>query len=140
MNKWDYRFLELAEHISSWSKDKTKVSAVIVKDKKVISMGYNGFPKGIADDHRLMDKELKLSMMIHAEENAMIKATSDLTDCSIYVYPLHPCTKCTANIINSGITKVVCSKPSDHHAITYKLTQVGNMFNEAGNIEFIMVG
>ena len=49
--KWDYRFLELCKLVSSWSKDpSTKVGAVIVdQDKRVVSLGYNGFPKGVSD-------------------------------------------------------------------------------------------
>ena len=46
--KWDVRFLRLAHEVAKWSKDpSTKVGCILVKDKKVISMGYNGFPAGI---------------------------------------------------------------------------------------------
>jgi dCMP deaminase len=55
MNKWDKNFLQLAKTVSTFSKDpSTKVGAVIVDDdNRVISIGYNGFPKGIKDDNRL---------------------------------------------------------------------------------------
>ena len=61
MNKWDANFLTLANTVSMFSKDpSTKVGAVIVDDdKRVISIGYNGFPKGIKDDQRLENRELK---------------------------------------------------------------------------------
>jgi dCMP deaminase len=50
--KWDKRFMELAKQVSTWSKDKsTGVGAVIVNDKKkVLSLGFNGFPRGVDDD------------------------------------------------------------------------------------------
>ena len=49
--KWDRRFLALAEHVADWSKDpSTKTGAVIVRpDRTIASMGYNGFPRGMAD-------------------------------------------------------------------------------------------
>lgn len=75
---WDDRFLELATVISSWSKDpSTQVGAVIVDDdNRVISIGYNGFPKGIKDDHRLSNRDLKYEMVVHAEANALLFANA----------------------------------------------------------------
>ena len=52
LDKWDMRFLALAEHISEWSKDpSTQVGAVIThsRSKRVISLGFNGFPAGVED-------------------------------------------------------------------------------------------
>ena len=47
MNKWDNRFVAIAELVADWSKDPgTKVGAVLVQDRRIISTGYNGFPKG----------------------------------------------------------------------------------------------
>ena len=52
---WDKRFLDLAEYISSWSKDtSSKVGAVIVHNKRIVSTGYNGFPEGYDDDDALL--------------------------------------------------------------------------------------
>ena len=61
-SKWDLRFLELANHISSWSKDpSTKVGCIIVgADREIRSTGFNGFPRGIDDsEERLTDREEK---------------------------------------------------------------------------------
>ena len=58
--KWDLRFIELAKHISLWSKDpSTKVGCVVVgEDREIRSTGFNGFPRGIDDDEeRLNDRE-----------------------------------------------------------------------------------
>ena len=75
--KWDRRFLELAEHISTWSKDpSTKVGCVVVgEDREIRSTGFNGFPRGIEDDaERLEDREQKYPLICHAEENAIMHA------------------------------------------------------------------
>ena len=59
-NKWDIRYLELAKHISSWSKDpSSKIGAVAIGDKgQVLAQGYNGFPLNIVDRaDRLQDRE-----------------------------------------------------------------------------------
>ena len=55
IKKWDIRFLEMARNSAMWSKDpSTKVGSIIVDDdKRVVSVGYNGFPKGVDDDARL---------------------------------------------------------------------------------------
>ena len=68
-SKWDTRFLSLAEHISSWSKDpSTKVGAAIIGPyRDIISLGYNGFPRGVEDTpERLENRELKYKMIVHA--------------------------------------------------------------------------
>ena len=69
--KWDLRFLELAHHISQWSKDpSTKVGCVVVgSDREIRSTGFNGFPRGIEDSiERLEDREEKYPLICHAEE------------------------------------------------------------------------
>ena len=75
--KWDFRFIELAKHISLWSKDpSTKVGCVVVgEDREIRSTGFNGFPRGIDDDEdRLTNREKKYPLICHAEENAIMHA------------------------------------------------------------------
>jgi len=113
--KWENRFIKLAEHIATWSKDpSTKVGAVIVDDNhRVISVGYNGFAKNVNDDNdRYNNRSIKYEVILHAEINSILFAKRDLTDCSIYVYPIPPCSRCASAIIQSGIKKVVSIKPS----------------------------
>ena len=65
-DKWDRRFLELANFVASWSKDpSTKVGAVIVRaDRTVASMGFNGFPRGVLDhEGRYADRATKYAMV-----------------------------------------------------------------------------
>ena len=110
--KWDQRFLKLAEHISGWSKDpSTKVGCVVVgEDREIRSTGFNGFPRGIADDAaRLEDREQKYPLICHAEENAIMHAARiglSLKGCTAYVtWP--PCTRCARSLIQAGVVEVV---------------------------------
>jgi len=114
INKWDDRFMQLAEVVSTWSKDpSTKVGAVITKNKRVISLGFNGFATGVGDHtHRYEDREFKYPAILHAEVNALLFAKSDLQDCTIYTYPMPPCAQCAAKIIQTGIKKVISIRPS----------------------------
>jgi len=119
MNKWDERFLDMAELVATWSKDpSTKIGAVCVEpqSKRILSMGYNGFPRGIADlDWRYEDKEVKYSLVVHAEANAIYNATSNgvsLEGSTIYVAGLPSCSDCAKGIIQVGIKRVVCRAPN----------------------------
>lgn len=105
--KWDKRYLILAKHVASWSKDpRKKCGAVVVGDRQVLGIGYNGFPKGIQDtDKRLLDKSLKLQIVVHAEVNAILAANN--AGDTMYVYPQLPCGQCMGLIIQAGIKRVV---------------------------------
>lgn len=111
--KWDNRFMEMAKMISTWSKDpSTAVGAVIVapKNRTILSVGYNGFPRGIIDDGRLYDRHKKYSLIVHAEMNAIYSAGAigaKLDGSTIYVYGLPVCNQCSLAIIQSGISRVV---------------------------------
>ena len=108
MTNWHNRFLELATHISSWSKDpSTKVGAVITRGNRIISTGFNGPPQKVHDlQERFLDREMKLKMTLHAEINAILFAKQDLKGCTLYcTHP--PCTQCAAMIIQSGLEEVI---------------------------------
>lgn len=107
--KWDCRYMEMARMVAGWSKDpSTQVGAVIVRpDNTVASLGFNGFPRGVADDERLLDRDKKYPIMIHAEKNAILSAHERLNGYTLYVWPLAPCTPCAATIIQAGIARVV---------------------------------
>ena len=82
MSKWDRRFLDLAAGMATWSKDmSTQVGAIIVdRDQRIVSSGYNGFPRGVVDSiERYQDRDTKYRMVVHAEINAILFATRDLT-------------------------------------------------------------
>jgi len=106
---WDERFMRLAAHVAQWSKDpSTKVGAVIVDSKRrVIAMGYNGFPRGVDDSpERYADREVKYAHVVHAELNAILNALGPVEGCTLYT-TLEPCTGCAKAIIQSGISRVV---------------------------------
>ena len=136
--KWDYRFLDLAEFISSWSKDpSTKVGAVITDcDNRIVSIGYNGFPKDIHDyEEMLNDRETKYNMIVHGEMNAILFANRSLLDCTLYTYPFMPCPRCASIIIQSRIKRVVSYKNSiDRWEKDLKLSRW--LFKQA-NVELI---
>ncbi|QDP60589.1 MAG: putative ComE operon protein 2 [Prokaryotic dsDNA virus sp.] len=103
--------MDLAERTAQMSKDPTtQVGAVVVQDRRVVGMGYNGFPAGIPDDPKMLgDREAKLARMIHAEMNALLQAGRAAAGATLYVhgFAAPPCTRCTAHIIQAGIIHVV---------------------------------
>ena len=86
---WGRRFLHLAEHVSTWSKDpSTLVGAVIADDNRVVSVGFNGFPRGCDDSPALYaERERKYRRVIHAEANALLFAARPLAGCTLYTWP-----------------------------------------------------
>jgi dCMP deaminase len=119
--KWVARFIDLAEEISTWSKDSSsQVGAVIVRpDRTIASVGFNGFPRGVSDHpHRIANRDTKLLYTIHAEMNAILSAKEPLKDYSIFVWPFQPCAHCAASIIQAGIKDVYC--PYNAHLDSYE--------------------
>ena len=112
IKKWDLRFLSLAKHISNWSKDpSTRVGAVIVDEKRrIIGIGYNGFPRKIPDEPEdYENREIKYKKIIHAEANAILNAPflQFAKYTCLYVYPLFVCNECAKLVIQSDIKRVV---------------------------------
>ncbi len=88
LDKWDRRFLELTNFIKDWSKDpRTKVGCVLVGDgRRVLSLGYNGFPRGFEDtEERLNDRQLKNLYMAHSERNAIDNTNESHVRATAYV-------------------------------------------------------
>lgn len=111
MNKWDFRFLRIAQEVAQWSKDPgTKVGAVLVSDRRIIATGYNGFPQGIGDSfERYADRETKIAYTVHAEVNAILNAAKNgsPTDNSTLYVTFPPCVACSTAVIQAGVTRVV---------------------------------
>ncbi len=114
---WDDYFMSVAFLSSMRSKDpNTQVGACIVNDqKRIVGIGYNGFPRGCSDDelpwarHSESNNELdtKYPFVCHAEVNAILnKNSAGVEGCSLYV-GLFPCNECAKIIIQSGIKEVV---------------------------------
>lgn len=109
---WQHRFLSLADQVSSWSKDpSTKVGCVVVdQDRRILSVGYNGFPRGVGDDaFRLEDRSIKHLMTVHAEANAVAAAARNgvsLHGATAYI--THPaCAQCAALLTQAGVLRIV---------------------------------
>ena len=132
---WNWA-IGLAKHASVLSKDpSTKVGAAIFDDKRrVISMGYNGFPRGVEDSPaRLHDRGTKYKMVLHAEQNAMAFATGSLEGATMFC--THPCcTQCAAMAIQRGIKHVCWPTPSPEFVERWSndMTLSMEMFMEAG--------
>jgi dCMP deaminase len=95
-------------------------------------VGYNGFPRGVADIYeRYEDRETKYQMVVHAEINAILTAAEELRGYTLYVSPLHPCPQCAAAIIQTGISRVV-SRENGRPDWTERLKVSQQMFKEAG--------
>lgn len=115
LSKWDFRWIRMAEEVKTWSKDPNKkVGCVLVKGKRDIAKGYNGFPEKLSDDlSRLKNPEFKDKVIIHAEKNAIYHALDfgiPVRGCTAYI-TYHPCARCASMLIEVGIQKIVCPSP-----------------------------
>ena len=111
---WDEYFMGIALLSCKRSKDpNTKVGACIVDDdNKVVSIGYNGMPKGLDESKLSWNKndglDSKYLYVCHAEFNAILNTRngSSLKGCTLYV-TLFPCNECAKAIVQTGIKKIV---------------------------------
>ena len=137
-NKWDLRYLALAEQVSKWSKDPSRqIGAVAVGSKgQVLAQGYNGFPRGIDDSlTTYYDREKKYKYVVHAEMNVIYNATyngTSLDGSTLYVHGLPVCSECSKGVIQVGIKRVVMPKQEipDHWKDSWQLTK--SLFEQAG--------
>lgn len=120
---WDEYFMNIAHVVASRSNCiKRQVAAVIVKDKRIISTGYNGTPRGIKNCYEKgcprcnsdvpSGEQLEQCFCSHGEENAIVQAAyhgTSLKDSTLYS-TFSPCLMCTKMIINAGIKEVVFAK------------------------------
>lgn len=140
--KWDKRFMELTQQIAGWSscyQQARKVGAIIVKNKRILTTGYNGAPAGIpscVDKQECLRRKLgipsgtkhELCYGIHAEQNAIIQAAKlGISIDGATLYCTHqPCVICAKMIVNSGISRVVFGEgyPDDFSLDIFRLANV----------------
>lgn len=117
---WDTYFMEIASLVSKRSTClRRQVGAVIVKDRNILSTGYNGAPSGITHCEVTGCLREKLNVPsgerhelcrgLHAEQNAIIQAAyhgTSIKDSTLYCTNL-PCSICSKMLINAGITKII---------------------------------
>ncbi|MHB1315619.1 MAG: deoxycytidylate deaminase [Christensenellales bacterium] len=127
MDKWDRRFAMLSKTIAEWSscyQENRKVGAIIVRDKRILTTGYNGAPSGLVNCmerqeclRRKMNipsgTKQEICYAIHAEQNAIIQAAKmGISIQNATLYCTHqPCTICSKMIVNAGIIRVVYLEP-----------------------------
>ena len=142
LDKWDKRFLDVAELVGSWSKDPSrKIGAIAVRNRKILATGYNGFPKGIKDlKVRYDNREEKYKFVVHAEMNCIYNAAENgisLKDSTLYIRGLPVCTDCAKGIIQAGISRVVAMSGSTPERWIEAIKNTREMLQEAGvNYEF----
>ena len=120
--RWDMYFLGHALLCAHQSKDpSTQVGCVIVgPDREIRATGFNGLPRGLADtQERLFNRELKLQLIVHAEQNAVCAAARvgvSVKGCTLYlaatdagksVWGGCPCTRCLVHVAQAGIIEIV---------------------------------
>ncbi len=105
---WDDRFMAIARQVAGWSKDPDEgVGAVVVSsDRRQLSVGYNGFPRGSRLDGHDLGKIAKNRLTIHAERNALDNAPFDTRECTVYVTKA-PCFDCMLGLVQKGVSRVV---------------------------------
>jgi dCMP deaminase len=141
IDKWDKRFIELAKHISTWSKDPSrKFGCVIVDDDRVIvSIGYNGFPRGVIDDNpKYWERPDKYLRAVHSEENAVINAARtgvSVKNCTAYVNGT-PCASCARKLINAGVKRIVGFKPNIDDPTYKKDFEIAQSMYDESKISF----
>jgi len=138
---WDEYFMNIAKVVASRSNCmKRKVAAIIVRDKRVVSTGYNGTPRGTrncneggcprCNNFATSGTALDECLCSHGEENAIVQASYhgvSLKDGVIYT-TFAPCLQCAKMIINSGIREVVYNTDYPLNASAFRLFQEANLF------------
>lgn len=123
-DKWDQRYLRVARHVASWSLDpSTKCGAVLVRPNKTLaSLGFNGFPQGVADSADLYDdRQTKYARIVHSEMNALLfSQDQSLAGYQVFAWPMPPCDRCTAHLIQEGVARMVCPPPSQEKLDRWK--------------------
>jgi dCMP deaminase len=137
IERWDMRFLELADTIRKWSKDPSrKIGAIAVRDRKILATGYNGFPKGIEDTaERYNNREIKYRYVVHAEMNCIYNAAANgisLKDSTLYIHGLPVCGDCALGIIQAGVSRVVAISGSTPDRWKEAIDKTDEIFKEAG--------
>ena len=113
---WNDRWMDLAQLVSTWSKDASrKTGAVIVDDRNVlVAVGWNGFPRGVDDDKpERHERPAKYQWTEHAERNAIYDAAAKgigTRSCRMYL-SWYPCADCARAIIQAGIVTIVAVEP-----------------------------
>lgn len=137
------KFMAVAEAMMNMSKDpSTKVGAVAIDDDfNVLSVGYNGFPRGVNDSsERLNDRPTKYAITVHAEGNTIAQAARkgvSLKDSTVVVTSLFPCSSCAALMIQAGVKRIITSKVDNER--WNKSSELAEGILEEAGVEVVVV-
>jgi len=137
---WNEYFLNIAREVAQRSTcERAKVGAVIVKDKRILTTGYNGSPRGLAHCTEvgcLMDNG-HCVRTLHAEQNAIIQAALHgvITEGAIIYVTHQPCFNCAKTIINAGISEIVYDREYHDDRSLEFLEQAGVKLNKINGSE-----
>lgn len=132
------KYFKLAECMANtFSKDpRTKVGCILLKPDSlnILSMGYNGFPRGITETAERWERPTKYQFVSHAEANALTNACRSgvCTEGSIAIVTMYPCCSCTKSLIQAGIKTIITVPPDINHekwGEEFKISKI--MFEEA---------
>jgi dCMP deaminase len=134
---WDEYFMGVAKLAAMRSKDpNSQVGCCIVStDNKILSIGYNGFPRGCSDDEFPWDREgepldTKYIYVTHSELNAILNFRGGSLEGSRIYVTLFPCNECTKAIIQSGISEIIYD--DDKYADTPSVLASKRMLHASG--------
>jgi len=133
---WDDYFMKIAEDVALRSTcDRLSVGAVLVKEKHIVSTGYNGSPAGLehCDDVGHLMVEGHCVRTVHAEVNAIIQAAVfGLATRDAVCYVTHfPCLNCTKMLINARISKLIYKN-------SYRIDPIAIEFLKTAGVEVIV--
>jgi len=139
---WHTYFMKQVYLVAEKSKDpRTKIGAVLVKDNRVISTGYNGFPIGVNDlEERYVNRETKYKFIVHSEHNAILScARFGVSSLNSTLYTnAYPCNDCMKAIIQGGIIKIIIHKqyPKMSNMLNFNnIHEISKQMSEESGIE-----
>ena len=151
MNKWDKRFIEMTELIGTWSscyQQDRKIGAIIVRDKRILTTGYNGAPSGIkscVERGECLRRKMgmpsgtrhEMCYAIHAEQNAIVQAARlGIRIDGATLYCTHqPCVICAKMIVNANIARVVYKNGYPDEFSMHILSEAGVLVQRVADLE-----
>lgn len=131
MNRWDTYFYKICEAVASKSPCRSRqIGALLVRDRSIISTGYNGPARGIPHcgsecPRKLMGLKsgegLDRCPAQHAEENCINNAArigAGTVNSTLYLNEIIPCKDCFSSLINAGVIEIVCKKIVYYNELT----------------------
>lgn len=139
------KYFKLAESMAeTFSKDPNrKVGCLLLKPESlnILSLGYNGFPRGIDETPERWERPAKYNFVCHAEANALTNACRSgvCTEGSIAVITMYPCCTCTKSLIQAGIKTIISIAPDITHEKWGEEFKISKIMLEEARIEMMEI-